>query len=49
MFRKVLLAGAGLSLVAGLAMAQETPPAKALNADKKPAAATTAEPTAGVL
>ena len=54
MFRKVLLAGAALSLVAGLlpangALAQETPPAKALNADKKPAAATTAEPNAGVL
>ncbi len=49
MLRKVLLAGAAASLVAGLAMAQETPPARALNADKKPPAATTAEPNAGVL
>ena len=47
MLRKVLLAGAGLSLAAGMAMAAEpaTPPAAA---SKKPDAAT-AEPNAGVL
>lgn len=47
MLRKVLLAGAGLSLAAGMALAAEptTPPAAA---SKKPDAAT-AEPNAGVL
>ena len=48
MLRKILLAGAGLSLVAGMAMAAEpsTPPA---GASKKPEASATAEPNAGVL
>ncbi|MDB5497612.1 MAG: peptidase serine carboxypeptidase [Phenylobacterium sp.] len=48
MFRKVLLAGAALSLIAGPALAAEpsTPPAAA---SKKPEAGATAEPNRGVL
>jgi carboxypeptidase C (cathepsin A) len=51
MLRKSLFVGAAFSLVAGMALAQETPPAgKAQpNAEKKPVATSTAEPNAGVL
>src|SRR3954447_21168669 len=50
MLRKILFAGAALSLAAGVSLAQETPPGRIQpNAEKKPPAATTAEPNAGVL
>src|ERR1700694_4519798 len=47
--KKMLVAGAAVSLFAGAALAQETPSARGQNADKKPPAAATAEPNAGVL
>ena len=53
MLRKVLLAGAGLSLIAGLAFAQPPAPGRPAAAQqtegKKPEAGATAEPNAGVL
>ena len=49
MLKNVLLAGAALSLAAGLAAAQESPSSKAPTNDKKPAPAAAAEPNSGVL
>jgi carboxypeptidase C (cathepsin A) len=50
LLRKSLFAGVAFSLVASLALAQETPPGKIQpNQDRRPSAATTAEPNTGVL
>ena len=50
LLRKTLFVGAALSMFATLALAQETPTGKPqAGGEKKPAAATTSEPNAGVL